>query len=214
MSIETGVDAIDIYGMRHGRSEWNELKLLQGQSIVQDKPNGLSEEGRRQVRQSAEGLARQLAGKEVMIWSSPLPRAKETAEIVAEIFNFDKARIQCDDALMEACHGSFEGLTEAEYSTSQHYIDRSVKSKQEKFEIPFGPDSSAESELSVYNRVQSVFKKISEQKDGLVHIVATHGGPIDSMRKKITGDYELPQSQHAQITHFKYILKDDTIQLG
>lgn len=84
--------------IRHGRTDWTNLRLHTGRK---DMP--LNEEGRSEARKAAfklEGFAFQT------VLSSPLARARETAEICG----FGQSLITVDD-LMEWNYGDYEGLT-------------------------------------------------------------------------------------------------------
>ncbi|GEM_PF-2842363 len=76
----------DLYLMRHGETDANARKIFQGHD---DGPlSQLNEEGKKQAREGAEILADHIAlkvmkGAELVILSSPLRRASETAEIFA-----------------------------------------------------------------------------------------------------------------------------------
>lgn len=63
-----------LYILRHGETDWNKEKLLQGKSDV-----SLNEKGRTLAKASAEGM------KDIpfdLVFSSPLVRARETAKLV------------------------------------------------------------------------------------------------------------------------------------
>lgn len=63
-----------LYILRHGETAWNRERRLQGRSDVE-----LNENGRRLAKETAEGM------KEIpfdLVFTSPLKRAKETAELV------------------------------------------------------------------------------------------------------------------------------------
>lgn len=86
--------------VRHGESEWNRIGRYQGQL---DAP--LSELGLRQ----AEALANRLANEKLeAIYSSPLQRARRTADAIARFH--PKLEIQDDPALLEIHHGDWQGL--------------------------------------------------------------------------------------------------------
>ena len=90
--------------VRHGESEWNRIGRYQGQ---EDAP--LSELGLRQ----AEALANRLRHEPIdAIYTSPLQRAKRTAEAIAR-FHPDVPFID-DAALCEIHHGAWQGLLAAE----------------------------------------------------------------------------------------------------
>ncbi len=96
---ETGrpVPALDI--MRHGRTDWNEQRRLQGRTDIP-----LNEEGRRMAAQAGEAYR---AVPLDICWCSPLSRARETAEIVLRGRNIP---IMTDDRLREMSFGEYEGL--------------------------------------------------------------------------------------------------------
>ena len=87
-----------IYLMRHGETDYNKNKMIQGQCDIE-----LNEYGRELARITAEGL------KEVpldVVYTSPLIRAKETAQIVIgdrKVLWIEEPRIQ------EICFGEYEG---------------------------------------------------------------------------------------------------------
>ena len=65
-----------IYTVRHGQTEWNKKGLYQGKTDVP-----LNEEGKKQAMLVKE----KLKDKKIdLIISSPLKRAKETAEIISD----------------------------------------------------------------------------------------------------------------------------------
>jgi len=87
-----------LYIMRHGRTDWNDRHKLQGRTDIP-----LNAEGRRMAEKAAEEY------RDVPLdvcWSSPLIRAKETAEIVLRGRNVP---IMTDDRLREMSFGIYEG---------------------------------------------------------------------------------------------------------
>ena len=88
---------------RHGETDWNREQRFQGHA---DPP--LNQTGRAQ----AVDLAVALAGEPLAaVYSSPLRRALETAEIVAAAHGQEPVTV---DALLEVDVGSWQGLTRAE----------------------------------------------------------------------------------------------------
>lgn len=88
-----------LYIMRHGKTDWNARKKLQGRTNIP-----LNEEGREMARNAA------LEYADVhfdVCYCSPLIRAKETAEIF--LANRD-IPIITDDRLQEMCFGIYEGI--------------------------------------------------------------------------------------------------------
>ena len=92
-----------IYMMRHGETDWNIIKRLQGRSDIP-----LNEEGRRLARVTAEALADIPFTR---IYTSPLLRAKETAMIIKG--NRDIPVIE-EERIQEISFGVYEGLICAE----------------------------------------------------------------------------------------------------
>ncbi|MBU5437593.1 histidine phosphatase family protein [Tissierella sp. MSJ-40] len=94
---------IKLYLIRHGQSEWNELKKIQGQ-----KNTLLTQKGKKQ----ASLLGKRLIDENIdIIYSSDLVRAFETANIIGEVI--DKDVIPIKD-LREINFGPWEGLTTGE----------------------------------------------------------------------------------------------------
>lgn len=87
-----------IYLIRHGETDYNKNKMIQGQCDIE-----LNEYGRELARATAEGL------KDVpfdVVYTSPLSRARETAQIVTggrNVVWIEEPRIQ------EICFGEYEG---------------------------------------------------------------------------------------------------------
>jgi broad specificity phosphatase PhoE len=88
-----------IYFTRHGESEANTLRIISNRNL----PHPLTEKGRLQ----ASILAEKLRGKSITrIYTSPIPRARETAEILSLSLG---VHIECVDALREPDCGVLEG---------------------------------------------------------------------------------------------------------
>lgn len=92
-----------LYILRHGVTDWNREYRLQGQTDTR-----LNEDGRQMARKVSKEY------KDVridFIFSSPLMRAYETAQIVKGDRNIE---IVTDDRLKEMCFGEYEGTTKAD----------------------------------------------------------------------------------------------------
>ena len=86
---------------RHGQTDMNKQRRWQGKSV--DSP--LNDEGRRQARLLAKKMAQSRLD---IIYSSPLKRALETAQIIGEAL---RVPVVADDRLTEASLGDTEGKT-------------------------------------------------------------------------------------------------------
>ena len=88
-----------IYIIRHGQTKLNKARVLQGRS---DEP--LNEDGKKQAEEAAELLARNGITID-RVWTSPLQRAVQTAQIIVG----PDTPIQTNDLLLEMDYGPSEG---------------------------------------------------------------------------------------------------------
>lgn len=88
-----------LYIMRHGKTDWNEAHKIQGRTDVP-----LNDAGRKMAREARDAYCNLHLD---ICYSSPLARAKETAEIFLE--NRD-VPIITDSRLAEMSFGYYEGL--------------------------------------------------------------------------------------------------------
>lgn len=101
-----------LYFIRHGLSELNVQGRYAGHT---DSP--LVDKG----RQQAQKAGRDSSGLDIdLIVSSPLSRALETAQIVAEIIGYPKDNIVIDDRLIERHFGSLENQLYSPDHTEEH----------------------------------------------------------------------------------------------
>lgn len=150
--------------VRHGLTDWNVSGRFQGQTDM-----ALSSEGREQARQ----LAAYIGPLEVSeVWSSPLRRARETAEIA-----FPTHDVKLDPRLMELNFGVFEGSTQAENERHERW--------DWWFADPFdrrAPGGESYGELRA--RVVAWFEELPEAG----HIVAfSHSGTIQMLLSHVIG---------------------------
>lgn len=92
-----------IYLMRHGETEWNREGRLQGQRDIPMNRNGIM-----QMERLGERLKEQSFCVDQII-ASPLARAGQSAEIVAEKIGFS-GKILTDEAFIERSFGKAEGV--------------------------------------------------------------------------------------------------------
>ncbi len=107
---------MEIVFTRHGQSEANLAGIVQGRG---DYP--LTEKGRDQARRAATSL---MEFKPYRVYSSPLMRALETAEIINRRHN---SEIEIIDDLVEYDLGEFEGLTPEEIETRFPHVPEQMK---------------------------------------------------------------------------------------
>ena len=99
-----------IYLVLHGETEWNRQRRFQGRLDSPLTPDGLAQARRAGTKLA--GLIDDAAA--CLIVSSPLGRARQTAEIVCEAMRVPTERLSLDPRLMEIDLGSWAGLTRDE----------------------------------------------------------------------------------------------------
>lgn len=92
-----------LYLVRHGESEWNILRKVQGQINT-----NLTDVGREQAKKAAERLSKE---KIDIIFSSDLSRAFDTAKIIGDKLGLE---VNTFEELREIKFGVWEGLTTKE----------------------------------------------------------------------------------------------------
>jgi probable phosphoglycerate mutase len=98
---QPGGDAVEIYLVRHGETEWSRARRHTGRTDLPLSPVGEAE---------AKALGQHLRGLEVdRVLSSPMTRAVTTARLAG----FGD-RLETSDALLEFDYGDYEGLTTAQ----------------------------------------------------------------------------------------------------
>lgn len=96
-----------VYLVRHGETRWNLERRLQGRM---DSP--LTLRGLEQIRRYAALLREVLpAGVAPELCTSPLPRARQTASMLAELLELPRERCFESELLAERYCGAWEGLT-------------------------------------------------------------------------------------------------------
>lgn len=145
-----------LYLVRHGETDWNRARRIQGLTDIQ-----LNDTGRRQARATGRLLARrQWDG----IVSSPLSRAAETARIISAELSLPSPTLL--DSLTERNYGDAEGLTDEELSA--RYASAN-------------PIIGRESRAEVVSRAVPALIELAEQKSDGSIVVVSHGGVIRSV---------------------------------
>lgn len=150
--------------VRHGESRAQELGILGGHTGCQ----GLSEVGRRQVTLLRDRLAAtaELAGASAL-YSSVMPRAVETAEIIAPALGGLEVRPEC--GFCEVHLGEADGLTREE-------LDRRFPAGAGPGTVRRAPGWETWEEMSV--RVTRALESLVERHPGETVVVACHGGVV------------------------------------
>lgn len=140
-----------IYFVRHGETDYNIEGKVQGQLDIPLNENGIKQ---------ANELSNELKNYKIdIIFSSPLKRAKQTAEIINKNHNVN---IVYEDDLKEFFAGNKQGTRVKDWSETE----------TEEFML-YPERYGAESNLEFYSRVVNAYIKISKHHNVLI---VAHGG--------------------------------------
>jgi broad specificity phosphatase PhoE len=158
---------IKLVFVRHGQSEKNILRI---KSSAKDK-HPLTEKGKAQAKDAAFKLSKDDSFD--FIISSPVLRARQTAEIISEQLHVP---VVFDDLISEYDYGKWNDLTEEEMlERHEDYLEykKYEKGTQEHFDFKLG---GTESRGDVVKRVSKFLEKIKEEYPGKNLIIVSHGG--------------------------------------
>jgi len=162
--------------VRHGETDWNIAGILQGWLDVP-----INERGRVQARQLADAFAGSAFS---CVYTSPLARSLETAEIIADLLGLPPP--VCHDGLKERNFGAIQGIPKAELAESnpsllEHILKRNPDTHFEQ----------GESMEECATRVLAAIMDIARQRPGARVLVITHGWAMDTITREVGG---LPRS--------------------
>jgi len=178
--------------IRHGETEWNREKRMQGTTDTQ-----LSDVGRAQ----AQALGRRLAARPFgALYSSDLSRARETARAIAEHTGIE---VVTDPRLQERRFGIFEGLLAAEIIARYPQEHARFSSRDPDYEVPGGESAS-----NFSRRCLGCLAEIADRHRGGQVVVVSHGLVLDALYRAANGlDHGTPRPLpliNASMNHFGY----------
>ena len=130
---------------RHGETRWNADGRFQGRSA-----SPLSALGRRQARRLARACRRYAP---TALYTSPLPRARETAAYLADALGLEAHPLE---ALQEAHLGELEGLTAQEVRARYPEVAAAWRRDPGAVTLPGGGESLGQLQERVWGAVQGL----------------------------------------------------------
>jgi probable phosphoglycerate mutase len=154
--------------IRHGESRSTVDRVVGGHEGC----TGLSERGRHQAEALRDRLARTgELGESPVLLTSVLPRAIETAEIIAPAFGGITAEQRCE--LCEIHPGEADGITWDEFEERYRPGGRASIS-------PYSPAApGSESWAEFFLRVGTALRRSADEHTGRTVVIVCHGGVIE-----------------------------------
>lgn len=168
-----------LYLVRHGETAWNKLRKVQGRSDIP-----LNDYGKLLAGQTALGL------KEVpfdLAYTSPLIRARETAEIILAGRNipiYDEPRIQ------EMGFGVSEGMCcQGEGRAPESDEFNKLFTDTYHYKVPEGGESVNRVIMRVHEFLEELYQQ-KELQDKTI-LISTHGASLTAMLNCIKGETDI-----------------------
>lgn len=166
-----------LYVIRHGETEANKEGRFQGWT-----DNPLNEKG----IELAEITGKAMKG--IVFdgcYSSPLLRARQTAEIILQESGNGSVPVICDDRIKEINMGTWE---EKRFRTEQRDIplEKAKEFFNKPFEFPGFPEG--ETARQVCERTQDFLKELTAADDGKTYLISIHGFAMRAMLNYLYDD--------------------------
>ena len=194
-NIKGGNTDKEIYFIRHGKTEWNELGKTQGQEADSE----LNEVGILQVEKTGKYLKKfRLNEKEFdCVLSSPLKRCTKTAQLICSHINY-KESITIMDKISEVKKGSMSGLTNNDklMKDLNQYTQNEINALQD-------PIEKYKIELPVNN--ENFFSKIVEKNNLAITGIETYDELLGRVKYLIEYIKTTNKQKILVITHSGYL---------
>lgn len=167
-----------LYLVRHGETDWNVKKIIQGSSDIP--LNAIGE-------QQAKELGKKLRHTHFdLIFSSDLLRAKRTAELI----KLERAlEIQAKEVLRERNNGIFEGVSYEEYNKNFGELINKLQDMtiEQRWNTKFHPE--IESDQEIYLRINPFLRELCIANPGKNILVVAHGAILRSFLAHLDQKY-------------------------
>lgn len=181
---------LELVLIRHGETEWNALRRLQGQLDVP-----LNLRGERQAAALAAALRDETLDA---VFCSDLSRARQTAQALA---NQHGVPLQQSVALRERCFGAFEGMLYADIAARFPIEHAAWQARELDARFPSGL-AIGETLREFAHRAENAVLSRAQQSSNLCRIaVVAHGGVLEAIYRSAHGvgyqnarDFEIPNA--------------------
>src|SRR5574343_27237 len=164
--------------VRHGETEWNAERRIQGQIDI-----GLNEVGRRQAVAAGRWLKQSGI---VALYSSDLKRAWTTAQAIGAELGLQPAAVP---EMRERRYGVFEGLSYDEAKQRHPAGYAAFEGRNAGYDFDNG-----ESLLAMFERVTGKLKQLAAAHAGQTIAVVLHGGVLDIINRFVRNNpLEMPR---------------------
>lgn len=153
-----------LYVVRHGQTDWNVAHKVQGLTDIPLNENGIKQAN--ELKEELKGI------KFAKIFTSPLQRAKETAQIISNEDN--NVRIDC--RLIERCMGSYEGHDPKSFDSNliwNYAINTDIDNIEQIVKL-----------MDRVNKFLDEYKDLYSKNDVLI---VTHGGVFPAINAYFNG---------------------------
>lgn len=164
-----------LYLVRHGETDWNVIRRLQGSIDIPLNATGLAQ---------ADAAAQAMAGAGITaLVSSDLGRARQTAAAIAASCGLVAS---IEPGLRERCYGAFEGKVPDEIRQAYPDDFTAWRAHDLHARYPAGPQV-AETLQEFYDRCVAAIDRVVHAHPGQKVAVVTHGGVLECLYRYATG---------------------------
>ncbi len=175
---------MNLYLVRHGKTEYNVKNLYQGRTDIELNLFGRSESFK--LRDELKDV------KFDFVYSSPLKRAVESAEIIAPYVN-----VEVDSRIIERNLGDYEGTSfnDDNGNIDEKFDDLNLNTKEK----------NVEGISDLFNRVTNFIEEIRQKHKGKNVLIVTHNGAINVINHYINGVPEDGKLKYKKMGNSKFI---------
>lgn len=173
-----------IYLIRHGLTPLNKAKKVNGEVDEPLAPEGIEQ---------AKAIIPEIPKSVTRIYSSPLLRARQTAEIISSALNIP---VTIADELTEVHMGSLAGKS---WEEMEDGLELKKKHRTVQFDYrPYGGESLED----IKKRLIAFFKKINDKYADHEALIVTHGGMIRLINLLEQGESVYETEKHVSLLTF------------